>query len=153
MAAPRDSNPDMLIQSPFTGSENNENPAPSSAESGKVRSATETQLEGRATVTFLTAMRPCSCKRKKAQWRLGLGGYECRLALSAQFYTQGDEMQQKVFWRLRAVSHSKVIEAFQSRKRGPQPGLPTKSLRSEASLSERNSTSERDRTMITPACG
>jgi hypothetical protein len=33
---PRDSNPDMLIQSPFSGSENKENPATPSADSGKV---------------------------------------------------------------------------------------------------------------------
>jgi hypothetical protein len=32
----RDSNPDMLIQSPFTGSENKENPATDLADSGKV---------------------------------------------------------------------------------------------------------------------
>jgi hypothetical protein len=33
---PRDSNPDMLIQSPFPGSENKETPAIRSAERGKV---------------------------------------------------------------------------------------------------------------------
>jgi hypothetical protein len=33
---PRDSNPDMLIQSPFTDPENKQNPAIPSADSGKV---------------------------------------------------------------------------------------------------------------------